>query len=146
MASMPILALVPTSQLKSLHRLPSPCFTITLYGCREPPNNAFCQVLAFMGIIMIFSSVLFSAALHIHRHAVTSCKSPSRLSTVSLATSKIQKGTNFSFSFDSGGLPFVINNSSTCIIYNDRMQLVGDLRAERLLVETTHGSASNDYV
>jgi hypothetical protein len=41
----------------------------------EPPNNEFCQVLAFMGIIMIFSSVLFSAALHIHRHAVTSRKS-----------------------------------------------------------------------
>jgi hypothetical protein len=38
----------------------------------EPPDNAFCQFLAFMGIVMIFSSVLFSAALHIHMHTVTS--------------------------------------------------------------------------
>jgi hypothetical protein len=80
-----------------------------------------------MGIIVIFSGVLISAALRIHRHAVTSSKSPSRLSTVSLATSKIQEGTNFSFSFDSDGLSFIINNSATCIICNDRMQFVGDL-------------------
>jgi hypothetical protein len=99
-----------------------------------------------MGIIMIFSSVLFSAALHIHRHAVTSCKSPSRLSAVSLATSGIQEGNNLSFSFDSDGLPFVINNPATCIICNDRMQFVDDLQAERLSVETTHRSASTDYV
>jgi hypothetical protein len=80
-----------------------------------------------MGIIMIFSSVLFSAALHIHTHAITSRKSPSKLSLVSLATSKIQEGTNFSFPFDSDGFPFVINNSATCIICNDQTQLVGNL-------------------
>jgi hypothetical protein len=91
----------------------------------EPPNNEFCQILAFMGIVMIFSSVLFFAALRIHTHAVTSRKSPSRLSTVSLATSEIQEGAKFSFSFDSDGLPFVINNSATCIICNGRKQFVG---------------------
>jgi hypothetical protein len=80
-----------------------------------------------MGIVMIFSSVLFSAALRIHRHAVTSCKSPSRLSAFSLATSEIQEVTDFSFSFGSDGLPFVINNSTTCIICNDQMQFVGNL-------------------
>jgi hypothetical protein len=76
---------------------------------------------------MIFSSVLFSAALHIHMHAVTSCKSPSRLPMVSLATSEIQEGTDISFSFDSDQLPFVIHNSTTCIICNGRMQFVGNL-------------------
>jgi hypothetical protein len=43
---------------------------------KELPGNAFCQILAFMDIVMIFSSVLFSAALCIHRHAVTSQKLP----------------------------------------------------------------------
>jgi hypothetical protein len=93
----------------------------------EPPNNAFCQFLAFMGIVMIFSSVLLSVALRIHRYAVTSHGSPTRLSTVSLATSETQEGTNFSFSFDSGGLPFVINNFATCIICNGWTQFVGNL-------------------
>jgi hypothetical protein len=65
---------------------------------------------------------------------------------VSLATLEIQEGTDFSFSFDSDGLPFVINISMTCIICNDRMQFVGDLQAERSSIETTHGSASTDYV
>ncbi len=113
---------------------------------REPPDNAFCQILAFMGIILIFSSVLFSAALHIHRHAVTSCKILSRFSPIFLATSEIQEGTNFFFSFDSDGLLFVINNSATCIICNDWTQFVGDLWAERSSVETTRSSASTDYV
>jgi hypothetical protein len=112
----------------------------------EPPNNAFHQILVFMGIVMIFSSVLFSAALRIQRHAVTSCKISSRLSLVSLATSEIQECTDFSFSFDSDGLLFVIDNSAICIICNNRMQFVGDLQAERSSVETTHGSASTDYV
>jgi hypothetical protein len=93
----------------------------------EPPDNAFSQILAVMGIVMIFSIVLISAALRIYWHAVTSRERPSRLSRVSLATSEIQEGTSFSFSFDSDGLPFVINNSATCIICNDWMQFVGDL-------------------
>jgi hypothetical protein len=80
-----------------------------------------------MGIGMIFSSVLFSAALIKHMHAVTSRKSPSRLSTVSLATSEIQEVTNFSFPFDSDGLPFIIDNAATCIICNEWTHFVGNL-------------------
>jgi hypothetical protein len=59
---------------------------------------------------------------------------------------KIQEGTGISFPFDSGGLPFVIDNSMTCIICNDWSQFVGNLRAEKLPVETTHGSASYDCI
>ena len=47
----------------------------------EQPNNAFCQILALMGIVKIFSSVLLSDALHIHRHAVTSCKKSLKIFT-----------------------------------------------------------------
>jgi hypothetical protein len=93
----------------------------------EPPNKSFRQFLALMGIVMIFLGVLFSAALRIHKHVVTSHESPSRLSTVFLATSEIQEGTNIFFSFDSDGLPFVIDNSPTCIICNDWMQFAGNL-------------------
>jgi hypothetical protein len=105
----------------------------------EPPDNAFCSILAFMGIVLIFSSVLFSAALRIYRHAVTSRKIPSRFSLISLATLEIQEGTSFSFSCDSDGLPFVVYNSGTCTICNDQMQFVSDLQAKRSSVETTHG-------
>ena len=90
--------------------------------------------------------VLISAAVCIHLHAVHSRDSSPRSSGVSLATNDFQEGTNISFSFNSDGIPFVINNSATYIICNDWAQFVGNLRAEKLSVETTHGSASTNYV
>ena len=48
-------------------------------------------------------------------------------------------------SFDSDGIPFVIDNSATCIICNDRSQFVGPLRVQHTSVETTHGTASLVY-
>ncbi len=82
----------------------------------------------------------------IHKHAAFPQDSPTRFLRVSLATSELQESPNNSFSFDSDGLPFVIDNSVTCIICNDRAQFIGNLRAEKLSVETTHGSASTNYV
>jgi hypothetical protein len=48
-------------------------------------------------------------------------------------------------SFDSNGIPFVIDNSATCIICNDRSQFVGPLRVQHTSVETTHSTASSVY-
>jgi len=50
-----------------------------------------------------------------------------------------------SHSFDSDGIPFVIDNSATCIICNDRSQFVGPLRVQHTSVETTHGTANSSY-
>ena len=84
--------------------------------------------------------------MRIHKHAAFPQDSPTRFSRVSLATSELQESPDNSFSFDSDGLPFVIDNSATCIICNDRAQFVGNLRAKKSSVETTHESASTDYV
>jgi hypothetical protein len=100
-----------------------------------------------MGIVVIFAVVLDSCALKIHWHKAISCDSPSRrLTRISLATSEIQEDTSIFFSFDSNGLPFVINNSATCIICNDQSQFVGNLQAKKSSVETTHGSTPSDYI
>ena len=48
-------------------------------------------------------------------------------------------------SFDSDGIPFVIDNSAICIICNDRSQFVGPLRVQHNSVETIHGTASSAY-
>ncbi len=40
----------------------------------------------------------------------------------------------------------MINNSATCIIYNDRSQFVENLRAQVSSVETSHGTACSNYV
>ena len=113
----------------------------------EPPDNACWCFLVVMGIIGIFAVVLVSAAMRIHIHAVNSSGSPPRSLRVSLATNDLQEGTTISFSFDSDGIPSIIDNSATCcIICNDRAQFTGNLRAEKLSVKTTHGLASTNYV
>ena len=85
-----------------------------------------------MGIIGIFAVVLVSAAMRIHIHAVNSSGSPPRSLRVSLATNDRQEGTTISFSFDSDGIPSIIDNSATCcIICNDRAQFIGNLRTEK---------------
>jgi hypothetical protein len=86
----------------------------------EPPDNALKCLLALMGIIVIFVVVVGSCALKIYPHKATSCDSPSRRPTrISLATLESQEDTNISFSIDSDGLLFIINNSTTCIICNN---------------------------
>ena len=112
----------------------------------EPPDNAFRRLLALIGISLIFIGILIQATMRIHMHAVTASQLDKSASQASLATVDPQEGTDNSFSFDSDGLPFVIDNSATCIICNDRAQFVGHLRAEKSSIETTNGSASAEFV
>ncbi len=79
-------------------------------------------------------------------HAATASSADKPALKASFATVDPQEGTGNSFSFDSDGLPFVIDNSATCIICNDRSQFVGHLRAEKSSIETTNGSASAEFV
>ena len=56
-----------------------------------------------------------------------------------------QECSDTSQSFDSDGIPFVIDNSATCIICNARSQLVGPLQVQHTSVKTPHGTASLVY-
>ena len=93
----------------------------------EPPDNAFRRLLAFICISLIFIGTLIQATIRIHMHATTASLDNRLASQALFATVDPQEGTNNSFSFDSDGLPFVIDNSATCIICNDRAQFVGHL-------------------
>jgi hypothetical protein len=64
----------------------------------------------------------------------------------SLTSKNAKEGTNISCSFDTDEILFVINNSATCIICNDRSQFVGNLRAQESSVEILHGTACSNYV
>jgi hypothetical protein len=48
--------------------------------------------------------------------------------------------------FDTDGIVFVIDNSATCIICNDRTQFVGDLRLEQCEVETSLGTGRSEFI
>ena len=63
-------------------------------------------------------------------------------SLVALATTSLPAASTPTVTFDTDGIPFIIDNSATCIICNVRSLFVGELCPENFAVETVHGSAS----
>jgi len=112
---------------------------------REPPDNALTSLLIFLGIVLINIALVAYGFWAIRRHKQ---KQPVGAKRAALASSDLtqQSGDDKTQFFDTDGIPFVIDNSATCIICNDRSQFVGNLRAETTSVETSHGSADSDYV
>ncbi len=58
------------------------------------------------------------------------------LSRIVLTTTPRSRAGNTPVSFDSDGIPFIINNCTTCIICNERSLFVGPLQPENYRVET----------
>ena len=57
-----------------------------------------------------------------------------------------QKDSTERTTFDTDGITFVIDNSATCIICNDRSQFIGNLRRKECGVETANGLSSTSWV
>jgi len=63
-------------------------------------------------------------------------------SHIPLATTPRPREGNAPVSFDTDGIPFIIDNSATCIICNERSLFVGTLRPENYKVETVQTTVS----
>ena len=115
----------------------------------RPPDNAFTHFLAIAGIILLFASVIgYPLYLLQHQEGTHTALLPTANTHHVAITSSMDVCKEFSdtsHSFDSDGIPFVINNSATCIICNDRSQFVGPLQVQHISVKTTHGTASSAY-
>ena len=115
----------------------------------RPHDNAFTCFLAISGIIMLYASVkgyCFYLLQHQDGSQLPSSSSvPRHHIALTSSMDVCQECLDTSQSFDSDGIPFVIDNSATCIICNDRSQFVGPLRVQHTSVETTHGTASSAY-
>jgi hypothetical protein len=112
----------------------------------EPPDNAFLAILFFLLIVAIYVAVIGIPLWTLRAQRKNESSKQSSLKKVALTSKNAKEGTNISCSFDTYGILFVINNSATCIICNDRSQFVGNLRAQESSVETSHGTARSDYV
>jgi hypothetical protein len=116
-------------------------------GC--PPDNAFTCFIAIAGIVLLFGSVLGYRLYLLKNQESTKMASTPTGNTCRVAlTSSMDVCKECSDTihfFDSYGNPFVIDNSATCIICNDRSQFVGPLRVQQTSVETTHGTANSSY-
>ena len=122
------------------------CFLMKCAG--KPPDNIFSRAIAFLGIVVIYVAVIghrFWQFKCLQRASFKTSK-PSRIFLASLQKSyQAYKDAMSGHSFNTDGIPCVIDNSATCIICNDRSQFVGPLWVQQTSVETTHGTASSLY-
>ena len=122
----------------------------------EPPDNDFLRGLACLLISAIFLLNIFRGFLVLswRRFRLNfTRKDPSADTTrpeetvpsyVALATS--DENNSQTVMFDSDGISFVIDNSATCIICNDRNMFVGKLEVENSVMETANGTSNTSYV
>ena len=90
----------------------------------RPPDNAFMRFLAIVGIILLYASMIEYCFYLFYRQEGRNPTSTSAVPTPHIAlTSSMdvwQECLDTYQSFDSDGIPFVIDNSATCISCNDR--------------------------
>ena len=122
------------------------CFLMKRAG--KPPDNAFSRAIAFLGIVVIYVAVIgchFWKFKCLQRALFKTSKPSCIVLASSQKSYQACKDATPGHSFYTNGIPFVIDNSATCIIYNDRSQFVGPLWVQQTSVETTHGTASSLY-
>jgi hypothetical protein len=112
----------------------------------EPPDNAFLAILFSLSVMAIYVAVIGVRLWMLHAQCKNASSKQSSVKKVALTSKNAKEGTNISCSFDTDGIPFVINYSATCIICNDRSQFVGNLRAQESSVETSHETARSNFV
>lgn len=82
---------------------------------------------------------------------VSSSKPSEGAANIALTTDRVswdkpEEDVQNGYNFDSDGISFVIDNSATCIICNDRTQFVGDLERQDCHVETSVGKGKCEYL
>ncbi len=93
------------------------CFLMKCAG--KPPDNTFSHAIAFLDIVVFYVAVIgyrFWQFKHLQR-ALFKTSRPSCIFLASLQKShQVCKDAISGLSFDTNGIPFVIDNSATCII------------------------------
>ncbi len=97
-------------------------------------------------VVAIYVAVIGVCLWTLHAQRKNASSKQSSLRKVALTFKNDKEGIDNSCSFDTDVIPFVIDNSASCIICNDRNQFVENLRAQESFVETSHGTACSNYV
>jgi len=115
----------------------------------RPPDNAFTCFIAIAGIVLLFASVLgYHLYLFQNQEGTKMVSLPTGNTHHVALTSTMdvcKECSDTSHSFDSDGIPFVIDNSAACIICNNRSQFVGPLHIQHTSVKTTHCGSPDSH-
>jgi len=105
----------------------------------KPPDCSLARLLTILLLLGLYSVPLGRGVLYLSSMRICNLLGASAVSVLSrivLTTTPRSRAGNTPVSFDSDGIPFIINNCTTCIICNERSLFVGPLQPENYRVET----------
>ena len=111
----------------------------------KPPDCSLAKLLTILLLLGLYSVPLSRGALYLSSVRVRNLLGSSTASVssrIALITTPRSRAGNAPVSFDNDGIPFIIDNSATCIICNERSLFVGPLRPENYRVETVQATVS----
>ena len=111
----------------------------------KPPDCYLAKLLTILLLLGLYTVPLVRGATHLAILRTRTLLGDSALTVTSrifLATTPRPREGNAPVSFDTDGIPFIIDNSATCIICNERSLFVGTLRPENYKVETVQATVS----
>ncbi len=112
----------------------------------KPPNCNLAKLLTILLLLGLYTVPLVRSATRLAFLRTRTLLGDSALtvtSRIALATTPQQpREGNAPVSFDTDGIPFIIDNSATCIICNERSLFLGTLRPENYKVETVQATVS----
>ena len=109
----------------------------------KPPDCSLAKLLTILLLLGLYSVPLCRGALYLssmHVRTLLGASTASVFSCIALITIPRSRAGNAPVSFDSDGILFIIDNSATCIICNERSLFVGPLRPENYRVETVQAT------
>jgi len=114
----------------------------------KPPDCYLAKLLTILLLLGLYNVPLVRGATHLTclrtRTLLGDCAS-TVTSCIALATTPRPREGNTSVSFDTDGIPFIIDNSAMCIICNERSLFVGTLRPENYMAETVQATVSQKH-
>ena len=111
----------------------------------KPPDCSLARLLTILPLLSLYSVPLCRGALYLSSVRVRTLLGASAKivsSRIALTTTPRSRAGNAPVSFDSDGISFIIDNSATCIICNERSLFVGPLLPENYRVETVQATVS----
>jgi hypothetical protein len=111
----------------------------------KPPDCSLAKLLMILSPHGLYSVPLVRGTLHLS--CLRLCTffrvgAASVTSRIALATTLPPRAGNAPVSFNTDGIPFIIDNSAMCIICNERSLFDGNLRPENYKVETVQATVS----
>ena len=139
------------SALESLHYIDDPLCLQVPYKylkelIKEPPYCLTARLFAVVAISSCFIIPMMEALSRLFWIMLSSCKAKAKdqqVCTEIIHTSLTTTSTsNSTYSFDSDGISFIIDNSDTCVICNQRDLFIGRISTEQVAITTCEGDSS----